>query len=762
MSASLEYAIVFERAQGPRLAAAERLVLGWPDLFAGQLYEVDVGLRAKPQTLIAVARFEPFVPLHDVEARFAFWAEQAGGLWLSLGELGTRERANLLSRIEGAPHHARGVTPGELPRRLQALLSDLGVERTERRGTSRVRAELHLALGQDQRAVSYDISTRGLFVRSKRPPPIGDQIAVSLSLPGHPSPFVTEGRVAHHHSGDQDHPTGFGLALLAPPPEVLRALSTLVEQGGSSRTPTSGGPRRIPVALSGEASDRAPLHNLSLGGATLESDAQLSVGTRVVLELPATDGLLPLNGEVVRVDGARHAIRFSLDDSARTRLVSQLLSAPGGTPMRAATPGPGGLQARSTLCVRYATAAEIRAERLSLQQGRLFIAGSHRMRREEPVEVQLELGRHRFHVPAVVAAVERSGVTVSLLPDNATRERIDEIVQETHISSGTPVPSSADRINAFLDAPTPRPVEASDRPRVGNYELLSLLGRGGMAEVFYGRALAGPREGQYVAIKRLLPQLATDPVAIELFTGEADLSRMLVHPHIVQTFDVGTYPGGWFLVMEHVDGRDLGQLLRRCRKQGIQLPIDFAIYLARVLLDALSYAHNAKGRSGRPLEVVHCDVSPSNVFISRLGEVKLGDFGVARIRGLHAEGPLAGKPAYLSPEAMEGEVSPAADVWAAAVCLYELLTLQRPFPGKKPVEIAAAVRAGQYIPVEQVRPEVPEVLATLLSMSFTRDPALRLTSALDFSNALEPLYDPNIGTPLAIAALVRGLFGDSD
>jgi serine/threonine-protein kinase len=306
------------------------------------------------------------------------------------------------------------------------------------------------------------------------------------------------------------------------------------------------------------------------------------------------------------------------------------------------------------------------------------------------------------------------------------------------------------------------PTPTSDRPRVGNYELLSLLGRGGMAEVFYARAVGGPHVGQYVAIKRLLPNLATDPVAVELFTGEADLSRLLVHPHIVRTLDVGTYQGGYFLVMEHVDGRDLGQVLRRCQSRGVMLPIDFAVYLARVLLEALAYAHTAKGRSGRPLDVVHCDVSPSNVFISRTGEVKLGDFGVARIRGLAADGPMAGKPAYLSPEAMEGEVAPSGDVWAASVTLYELLTLRKPFPGKKPLEIAASVRAGQYIPVREVRPEIPEVLATLLEMSFAQDPALRLTSAGDFAQALEPLMDERVGNPLAIAALVRGLFGGTD
>ncbi len=179
-------------------------------------------------------------------------------------------------------------------------------------------------------------------------------------------------------------------------------------------------------------------------------------------------------------------------------------------------------------------------------------------------------------------------------------------------------------------------------------------------------------------------------------------------PNIVQTLDVGAIGDVAYLAMEWVDGRDLGQVLRRCRKQGIALPIDFAVYLARVLLEALDYAHRAESASGAPLQLVHCDVSPSNVFISRVGEVKLGDFGVARVRvksGVR-DAVIAGKPYYLSPEATAGEVTQAVDLWATAVVLFELLTLERPFQGSSPAEVFAAIRSGRRASVRERRPEV--------------------------------------------------------
>jgi eukaryotic-like serine/threonine-protein kinase len=304
----------------------------------------------------------------------------------------------------------------------------------------------------------------------------------------------------------------------------------------------------------------------------------------------------------------------------------------------------------------------------------------------------------------------------------------------------------------------------SSGARFGHYEILAPLGKGGMAEVVRGRTLDGPWAGTEVAIKRLLPQLARAPEYVQLFAKEAELSIALRHPNIVQTLDVGAIGDVAYLAMEWVDGRDLGQVLRRCRKQGIALPIDFAVYLARVLLEALEYAHRAENASGAPLHLVHCDVSPSNVFISRVGEVKLGDFGVARVRvksGVR-DAVIAGKPYYLSPEATAGEVTQAVDLWATAVVLFELLTLERPFQGNSPQEVFSAIRAGRRAGVRARRPEVTAGLEAVVDRALAADPQVRFPTAAAFAEALEPHCDERIGTPLAIAALVRGLFGTAD
>jgi serine/threonine-protein kinase len=287
-----------------------------------------------------------------------------------------------------------------------------------------------------------------------------------------------------------------------------------------------------------------------------------------------------------------------------------------------------------------------------------------------------------------------------------------------------------------------------------------------MAEVYRARVLAGPREGWTVALKRLLPSLTRDPASIELFAREADLSTKLDHPNIVKVLEAGVHEGLYFIAMELVDGRDLGQILRRCKQRGIPLPVDFAVYLGKVLLEALSYAHHATGPRSEPLGIVHCDVSPSNVFISRVGEIKLGDFGVARVRvggSLQGGGgEVLGKPYYLSPEALRGLISPEVDLWAATVVLYELLTLVRPFTGSTPEEVFGNIRARRYRPLRSLRPEVPEALEAVVARAFAEHPEERFPSAEEFARALEPHYDERVGTPLAIAAVVRGLFGASD
>ena len=299
-------------------------------------------------------------------------------------------------------------------------------------------------------------------------------------------------------------------------------------------------------------------------------------------------------------------------------------------------------------------------------------------------------------------------------------------------------------------------------PRFGKYEILQLLGRGGMAEVYKARAVEGSRANQMVALKRLSPRLASDPEAVDLFCGEADVSVMLKHPNIVEVFEAGVVGEVYYLAMEYVDGRDLALILARCRERRIFLPVNFAVHIAKATLDALGYAHAARGPTGLHLNIVHCDVSPSNLFISRLGEIKLGDFGIAKVRSLgdsDQNGTLWGKLAYLAPEQLERRpLSPQVDLWGAATILYEALTNQRAVQGKTNDETQEALKAGRIAGIESLRPDIPTGLGDVIHKALQIDPSSRYASAQEFAEALEPFHDEISGGALGIASVVRGLF----
>jgi len=294
--------------------------------------------------------------------------------------------------------------------------------------------------------------------------------------------------------------------------------------------------------------------------------------------------------------------------------------------------------------------------------------------------------------------------------------------------------------------------------RVGGYEIEALLGRGGMAEVYRARALFGERIGRPVAVKVLLPEAAADAEQVRMLQREALLTSHLRHPHIVEVYDAGITDGGAFIAMEYVDGRNLRQILARCAARRIHLPLDFAAYLAHVIALALDHAHGARDPSGRPLGLVHCDVSPQNVFISRRGEVKLGDFGVARAAGEGRGQAAFGKVRYLAPEQLRREeVGPRSDVFALGALLFELLTNEPAFPGDDPSEVVRGILAGERRAPSSLRPEVPFALDELALRAM--GPHDRIESAGEFARLLEGRYDPHVGTELAIAAVVRGLFG---
>ncbi len=314
-------------------------------------------------------------------------------------------------------------------------------------------------------------------------------------------------------------------------------------------------------------------------------------------------------------------------------------------------------------------------------------------------------------------------------------------------------------------------------PEVPGYALDGLLGRGGMAEVYRARPLAGPRAGTTVALKRLLPALARDAEYVALLRQEAELTRRLRHPAIVEVLEAGVAGGVPFIAMEFVDGRNLKEILARCAARGILLPVDFAAYVVHVVAQALAHAHEGWDEAGRLLGIVHNDVSPSNVFISRLGEIKLGDFGVARLlpgspqalvdaavaQAAVPAGPGAfGKIHYLAPELIRGgRPAPASDLFALGAVFFELLTNQKAFPGRDVNEVGQRILAAERPAPSSLRPEVPVALDALVLSCLQREPGRRIETASRFAADVAASYDPAVGTPLAIAAVVRGLFGST-
>jgi serine/threonine protein kinase len=299
--------------------------------------------------------------------------------------------------------------------------------------------------------------------------------------------------------------------------------------------------------------------------------------------------------------------------------------------------------------------------------------------------------------------------------------------------------------------------------RFAGYDVEALVGRGGMAEVYRAVAAQGPHAGRTVALKRLLPALARDPAYVELFLREAEVTKRLHHPACIEVLETGVAEDAPFIVMEYVDGRNLRQILAQCAKRSILLPLDFGAYAAHVLAQALDHAHAGTDLLGRPLGIVHCDLSPSNVFISRLGEIKLGDFGVALTPGASKAlaGPGAfGKVQYLAPEQIRGEpVTPATDLFALGAVAFELLTNEHAFPGEDVNEVGQRILRGRLRAPSEVRPEIPFELDALVLRCFAPRPADRWPSAAAFASEISTRYDPAIGTPLAIASVVRGLFG---
>jgi serine/threonine protein kinase len=276
---------------------------------------------------------------------------------------------------------------------------------------------------------------------------------------------------------------------------------------------------------------------------------------------------------------------------------------------------------------------------------------------------------------------------------------------------------------------------------LGKYELLERIGDGGMAEVFRARMPGVAGFEKIVVIKRILPHLADKPRIVEMFVAEAKLAAQVQHKNVVQVFELAqTEQGEFFMVMELVSGTDLRKALRDATRASLRLPPWFSVHVAAEILDALSFAHQLRDEQGRYRNIVHRDVTPSNIFISHLAEVKLGDFGIAHddLRESQTKfGQLKGKIGYMSPEQVRSTpLDGRSDVFAVGVVLWECLAQRRLFGGRPDFEAMTMICNGQRSPIIQHVTDVPPELDLVVHRALEADRERRYRDAREFQLAL--------------------------
>jgi TonB family protein len=284
---------------------------------------------------------------------------------------------------------------------------------------------------------------------------------------------------------------------------------------------------------------------------------------------------------------------------------------------------------------------------------------------------------------------------------------------------------------------------APEQQRVGEYLLVEKIGVGGMAEVWMARRLGVEGFEKRVAIKKILSDPADDQAFIDMFIDEAKLAAQLTHNNITHIYELGRSGSDYFIAMEYVEGADLRKILNAIRKQGKTVPAILALLITAKIAAALDYAHRKKDLNDNLLGLVHRDVSPRNVLISREGDVKLCDFGVAKATSKVAttqKGALKGKLPYMSPEQAWGKaVDSRSDIFSAGTLLFEMLTGERLFDGDSEIAILEAVRDCEIGARLDDHPDIPSPLRAVLLEALAKSPDDRYQLAGDLQVEIKEL-----------------------
>src|SRR6187431_1596340 len=286
----------------------------------------------------------------------------------------------------------------------------------------------------------------------------------------------------------------------------------------------------------------------------------------------------------------------------------------------------------------------------------------------------------------------------------------------------------------MTDAPVRPPPK-----RLADFEIIRRLGAGGMAEVFLAKKRGAEGTFKLLVLKRILPAYGSSRRFRTMFAEEAQLATRLNHPNIVQVYDFQDYgEEGQLLSMEYVEGPDLRKLMRSAQAQGQRIPPYVAAYIIAEVAKGLHYAHERKDEAGKPIDIVHRDVSPQNILLSFDGAVKIADFGIASANLFREEpGVLKGKTAYMSPEQARGEkVSRRTDIYSLGVVLHELLT-GRPLHGTaEGPELLELVRSGVVEPPSTYVRELPGELEEIAMRALSKHAEERFETARDFAGAI--------------------------
>jgi serine/threonine protein kinase len=274
--------------------------------------------------------------------------------------------------------------------------------------------------------------------------------------------------------------------------------------------------------------------------------------------------------------------------------------------------------------------------------------------------------------------------------------------------------------------------------RFGKYYLLGQIARGGMAEVYRARPIKGP--ARLLAIKVMRKELASQAKFVDMFHREAQLALLLRNEGIVKTVDSGEHAGCHYIAMEYIAGCDLTKVLKRCQTRNVRIPVPHAVYIAACIARGLDYAHNLRGRSGRPLNLTNRDVSPSNVRVAFDGTVKIFDFGIAQaLTKFRSEiGSIKGKLSYMSPEQVRGmPVDQRTDIFSTGIILHELLNRQKLFRGDTEFAVMERVRKAQVAPPSRFNPRVSAKVDSIVMKALARDVSKRYQSAAEMREDLD-------------------------